>query len=226
MPLERALLRGRAARRRARARARAPDRPRRARRVALAPPGTARGAARVGRAGLGARRAVRSPSATAGPRRRSSGSCARSCASRRPSRPPRRTSFALPSAGRLLVSGSDGLFVVNRAGRKTALGDYRDASWSPRGLFVAASRDRTLVRARSGRREPCVGGSSPAARSAFRAGGRTGSHVAYRAGRSLRIVYGNGEHDVAAGREDGRGRTRLAAEHTADASRGRPPTAP
>ena len=28
-----------------------------------------------------------------------------------------------------------------------------------------------------------------------------GLHIAYRAGRSLRIVYGNGEHDVLAGRD-------------------------
>ena len=42
-----------------------------------------------------------------------------------------------------------------------------------------------------------------------------GLHIAYRAGRTLRIVYGNGEHDVARGPRHGRGRTRLAAEHAA-----------
>jgi hypothetical protein len=108
--------------------------------------------------------------------------------------------LTLPSAGRLLVSGSDGLFVVNRSGRKTALGDYQDASWSPRGLFVAATRTRTLVAL-----DPTSGAVrwkvQPGGPVSLPRWGPDGLHVAYRAGRSLRIVYGNGQHDVAAGRD-------------------------
>ena len=111
--------------------------------------------------------------------------------------PPRE--FGLPSAGRLLVTGADGLFVVNRSGRKSALGDYQDASWSPRGLFVAATRTRTLVAL-----DPASGAVrwkvQPGGAVSLPRWGPDGLHVAYRAGRSLRIVYGNGEHDVVAGR--------------------------
>jgi hypothetical protein len=110
--------------------------------------------------------------------------------------PPR--AFTLPSAGRLLVTGADGLFAVNRSGRKSALGDYRDASWSPHGLFVAATRARTLV---------ALDPASGAVRWKRQPGGAVshpswapdGLHIAYRAHGTLRIVYGNGEHDVLAG---------------------------
>jgi hypothetical protein len=36
--------------------------------------------------------------------------------------------LALPAPGRLLVSGSDGLFVVARDGRRTALGHWEAAT--------------------------------------------------------------------------------------------------
>jgi WD40 repeat protein len=108
--------------------------------------------------------------------------------------------LTLPTAGRLLVSGSDGLFVVNRAGHKTALGDYDDASWSPHGRFVGATKGRTLAAL-----DPADGSvrwkRQPGGAVSLPRWGPDGLHVAYRAGRSLRIVYGNGEHDVVAGRD-------------------------
>ena len=111
-----------------------------------------------------------------------------------------RSAFALPAAGRLLVSGADGLFVVSRNGHRTALGDYRDAAWSPRGLFVAATKAHTLTAL-----DPVNGHVrwrvAPGGAVSLPRWAPDGLHIAYRAGRTLRIVYGNGEHDVIAGRD-------------------------
>ncbi|HEY6886479.1 MAG TPA: WD40 repeat domain-containing protein, partial [Solirubrobacter sp.] len=114
--------------------------------------------------------------------------------------PTPKSQFALPAAGRVLVSGADGLFVVSRNGHRTALGDYEDAAWSPRGLFVVATKARTLT---------ALNPANGQVRWTVRPGGAVGLpswapdglHIAYRAGRTLRIVYGNGEHDVLAGRD-------------------------
>ena len=106
---------------------------------------------------------------------------------------------ALPASGRLLVSGADGLFAVSGS-RKVALGDYDDATWSPRGLFVGATDGRRLV---------ALNAANGAVRWRLEPGGDVslprwapdGLHIAYRARGALRIVYGNGEHDVLAGRD-------------------------
>ena len=97
----------------------------------------------------------------------------------------------------MLVSGANGLAILDGT-RRTRLGDYDDATWSPHGLFVAATDGRALVAlnpatgARRWRIEP--GGTV-----SFPRWAPDGLHIAYRAGTSLRIVYGNGEHDVRAG---------------------------
>jgi hypothetical protein len=106
--------------------------------------------------------------------------------------------LALPTAGRLLVRGSDGLFVVARDGRRTRLGRWDDATWSPAGLFVGATAGRTLAaldpadRTVRWRLRPGAFVSLPR-------WAPDGKHIAYRAGNTLRIVYGNGTHDVPAG---------------------------
>jgi hypothetical protein len=108
--------------------------------------------------------------------------------------------LALPASGRLLVRGSDGLFVVARDGRRTRLGRWEDATWSPAGLFVAASAGHTLAAL-----DPADGGVRwrvrPGALVSLPRWAPDGKHIAYRAGSALRIVYGNGTHDVAAGQE-------------------------
>ena len=100
---------------------------------------------------------------------------------------------ALPAPGRLLVTGAGGAWVVQADGSSRRLGAFEDASWSPRGLFVAATRGRSLsavephgsVRWTLARAEPV---SQPVwAPSGFR--------IAYRAGRSLRVVAGDGSGD-------------------------------
>jgi len=52
---------------------------------------------------------------------------------------------SLPADGRLLVVGPGGPWVVQDDGARRRLGDFRDATWSPGGLFVAAARGRELV---------------------------------------------------------------------------------
>jgi dipeptidyl aminopeptidase/acylaminoacyl peptidase len=52
---------------------------------------------------------------------------------------------SLPAPGWLLVSSRDGAWVVSSDGSKRLLGPYRDATWSPRGLFVAAVRGHSLI---------------------------------------------------------------------------------
>lgn len=52
---------------------------------------------------------------------------------------------SLPAPGRLLVDAPDGSWVVHADGSKRRLGAYHEPTWSPRGLFVAASRGDQLV---------------------------------------------------------------------------------
>jgi hypothetical protein len=52
---------------------------------------------------------------------------------------------SLPAAGPLLVDSAQGAWVVEEDGSKRLLGSYRQSTWSPRGLFVAAVGDGELV---------------------------------------------------------------------------------
>ena len=52
---------------------------------------------------------------------------------------------SLPAAGELLVESEQGPWIVREDGSKRLLGDYDEASWSPRGLFVAAAKGRELI---------------------------------------------------------------------------------
>jgi hypothetical protein len=96
------------------------------------------------------------------------------------------------------VSGSDGLFVVARDGRRTRLGRWDDATWSPAGLFVAATAGHTLAAL-----DPADGSIRwrlrPGALVSLPRWAPDGTHIAFRAGSTLRFVYGNGTHDVPAG---------------------------
>jgi hypothetical protein len=53
--------------------------------------------------------------------------------------------FSLPAEGRLLVASDAGVWVVQDDGSKRLLGAYREASWSPLGRFVVATRQNELV---------------------------------------------------------------------------------
>jgi hypothetical protein len=101
--------------------------------------------------------------------------------------------FSLPTPGRLLLSGPGGTRIVSADGSSRRLGSWRQASWSPHGLYVAvASADQlaavdtrgvihwTLAR-------PAV--SDP------RWYSPTGFRIAYLSGHQLRVVAGDGTSD-------------------------------
>jgi WD40 repeat protein len=92
-----------------------------------------------------------------------------------------------------LLVGEDGLRIVGRDGPGRALGRWSGATWSPGARFVAAWRGSTLV-ALTPAGVPRWSIAAPAPVSAAR-WSPEGFHVAYLAGRSLRIVAGNGLRD-------------------------------
>ena len=53
--------------------------------------------------------------------------------------------FSLPTAGDLLVASDAGVWIVRGDGSRRLLGDYREATWSPFGRFVAATRQNELA---------------------------------------------------------------------------------
>jgi hypothetical protein len=102
--------------------------------------------------------------------------------------------FRLPTGGRVLVSSSRGVWIVQPDGSKRLLGRYREASWSPSGLFVAAARANELAAL-----EP--GGvlrwslARPAVARPRWAGLHGDTRIAYLSGRRLRVVAGDGKDD-------------------------------
>jgi hypothetical protein len=102
--------------------------------------------------------------------------------------------FSLPAPGRLLVTADSGAWVVDADGSKRLLGSYREASWSPFGRFVVASRQNELVAltpegdvrwtlARPDVRFPRWGGTE------------TDTRIAYLSGGELRVVGGDRKGD-------------------------------
>jgi hypothetical protein len=57
----------------------------------------------------------------------------------------RQALFSLPAPGRLLVNTARGPWIIRPNGGRRLLGHYRDASWSPHGLFVTALGKHELV---------------------------------------------------------------------------------
>jgi hypothetical protein len=110
-----------------------------------------------------------------------------------PARLPARPALSsLPGGGRLLVLSPEGAWVVRADGSRRLLGPYEDATWSPHGLFVGATRhDELLAVTPGGQVRWSIGRRSVAdprwAPSGFR--------VAYRSGRELRVVAGDGTGD-------------------------------
>jgi hypothetical protein len=103
----------------------------------------------------------------------------------------------LPSPGRLLVVSDEGIWVVHEDGSKRLLGDYGQASWSPRGLFVVAAQGNHLVtiEAETGKVRWSLSRTEPV-RDPRWSGGGLDTRIAYRAGRSLHVVAGDGSPDV------------------------------
>jgi hypothetical protein len=102
--------------------------------------------------------------------------------------------FSLPAPGQLLVTSREGAWLVHADGSKRLLGRYRDASFSPHGLFVAGTRANQLVAldpqgnvrwtlARPGPRLPVWTGT------------RTNTRITYLSRGRLRMVAGDGTGD-------------------------------
>jgi hypothetical protein len=118
----------------------------------------------------------------------------RDAVGREPSQP---ALVELPAPGRLLVLSPDGPWVVHDDGSKRLLGDYGDASWSPRGLFVIATRGRQLVALdpESGKPRWSLSRTEPV--SDPRWGGiGLDTRIAYRAADTLHVVAGDGSPDA------------------------------
>jgi hypothetical protein len=107
--------------------------------------------------------------------------------------------FSLPAPGRALVESRRRLWVVRQDGSRRLLGRYRDAAWSPHGLYVAAVRDNELTAldnrgtVRWSLPRPGLVGSPSWT------GTRSDTRIAYLAGplpkRELRVVAGDGTGD-------------------------------
>jgi len=110
-------------------------------------------------------------------------------------RPAKPALTSLPSDGELLVVSERGPWVVRSDGSQRLLGRYDDASWSPSGRFVVASRGRQLV-AVMPTGEPRWSLSRPAPVSGARWSPFPGYRVAYLSGDSLRVVAGDGTGDA------------------------------
>jgi dipeptidyl aminopeptidase/acylaminoacyl peptidase len=100
---------------------------------------------------------------------------------------------SIPGGGQLLVESPQGAWIVHPDGSRRLLGTYRDATWSPHGLYVAVASAHQLsavdpvgtVRWSLSRPQPI---SSPR-------WSPSGFRVAYLAGDSLRVVAGDGTED-------------------------------
>lgn len=107
--------------------------------------------------------------------------------------------FSLPGPGRLLVSGPGGTWIVAADGSTRRLGSWPQASWSPRGIYVAvAGGDRLAAVDQRGTPQwtlarPDI--SDP------RWYPPSGYRVAYLSGNALRVVAGDGtgDHSLASG---------------------------
>ncbi|HEY2601693.1 MAG TPA: hypothetical protein VGI67_09065 [Thermoleophilaceae bacterium] len=101
---------------------------------------------------------------------------------------------SLPSGGKLLVGSRDGTWIVSADGSKRLLGPYRDATWSPHGLFVAAVRGHSLVAVDPRGQVRWALPRLPAPRLPSWSPG-DGFRVAYLSGSTLRVVAGDGNGD-------------------------------
>ena len=99
---------------------------------------------------------------------------------------------SLPTPGRVLVSAPTGAWVVAADGARRKLGDYDEATWSPRGLFVGAS-ERHQLAALTPRGAVRWTISQPRIRHPRWA--PSGFRVAYLSGSTIRVVAGDGTGD-------------------------------
>jgi hypothetical protein len=102
--------------------------------------------------------------------------------------------FSLPAPGRLLVAADSGVWVVQQDGSKRLLGRFEEASWSPFGRFVVATRRNELV-ALEPDGDVRWSLARPEVRFARWGGTRTDTRIAYISAGALRVVGGDGKGD-------------------------------
>jgi hypothetical protein len=107
--------------------------------------------------------------------------------------------FSLPAPGRALVESRRGTWIVRQDGSRRLLGPYRDAAWSPFGLYVAAVHRNELAALDDRGRVRWSLARPGAVASPSWTGSRTDTRIAYLAGpvptRELRVVAGDGTGD-------------------------------
>lgn len=102
---------------------------------------------------------------------------------------PRASLGPLPD-GRLLVTSAGGAWIVQRDGSRLRLGDYRDATWSPQGRYVAAWHGRQLSAvAPDGRVAWRIAAPGAVADARW---SPDGYRIAYRRGAGLAVIAGDG----------------------------------
>lgn len=106
---------------------------------------------------------------------------------------PRRSLGEVPGGGRLLVQTEAGASVVKPDGTHHLLRGYREASWSPHGLFLAAARgDRLAAVEPGGQVHWTLRAPGPVADPRW---SPSGELIAYRSAGGLRVVAGDGSED-------------------------------
>ena len=106
--------------------------------------------------------------------------------------------FSLPAPGRLLVTADSGVWVVQPDGSKRLLGRYEEASWSPFGRFVVASRRNELA-ALEPDGDVRWSLARPRVRTPAWTGSATDTRIAFVTDSRLHVVGGDGRGDVDAG---------------------------
>lgn len=105
----------------------------------------------------------------------------------------------VPGGGRLLVQSTAGSWVVQSDGSRRLLGNYREATWSPHGLFLGAISGRTLTAVEpNGTPHWSLSARAPISSPRW---SPSGFRIAYLAGRQLRVTAadGTGDHRIARG---------------------------
>ena len=103
--------------------------------------------------------------------------------------------FWVVTPGRLLVHSDDGAWVVQSNGARRRLGAYTSASWSPHGLYVAATHRNELV-ALTPRGEERWALARPAVRFPRWAGTAADTRIAFLTKSRLHVVRGDGTRDL------------------------------
>jgi hypothetical protein len=113
--------------------------------------------------------------------------------------------FSLPTPrSRLLVNSAEGAWVVQSDGSKRLLDGYRDASWSPHGLYLAALHGDELRALEPNGDVHWSVGRAGLASPRWSNEGTGDERVAYLAGSTLRVIGGDGRGDRALARGVGR----------------------